>query len=58
MLIPKPYNIRWVYQSRLGMAKLSGIVLYNLLILINEKCEYLCTRKQNLEILKTSILDY
>ena len=41
-IIPKPNNIRWVYQSRLGMFSIYGIVLYNLFILINEKCEYLC----------------
>jgi len=57
-LIPKPYNIQRVYQSRLGMVSVCGIVMYNLFILINDKCEYMCKLKQNLEIPKTSILDY
>ena len=45
-------------ESRLGMASLCGIVLSNLFILISENCENLCKLKQNLEIPKTSILDY
>ena len=53
-----PYNIQLVCRGRFGMVSMCGIVMYNLFILINDKCEYMCKIKLNLEILKTSILDY
>jgi len=40
------------------MVSVWGIVMYNLFELINDTCEYMCKLKQNLEIPKTSILDY
>ena len=62
-IIPKPYNIRWVYQSRLGMFSIYGIVLYNLFILINDKCEYLCKLEfvwhvQTINYLKLKIIHF
>jgi hypothetical protein len=53
-----PYNIEQVCQGRFRMVSMCGIDIYNLFILINDKCEYMCKLMQNLEIPKTSILDY
>src|SRR3984957_6776503 len=62
-IIPKPYNIRRVYQTRLGMFSICGIVLYNLFILINDKCEYLCKLEfvwhvQTINYLKLKIIHF
>ena len=51
-----PYNIEQVCRDRLGMVSMCGIDIYNLFILINDKCEYMCKVRLNLEIPKTSIL--
>ena len=53
-----PYNIQLVCQGRFGMVSMCGIDIYNLFISIHDKCEYMCKLKLNLEIPKTSILDY
>ena len=53
-----PYNIQRVFRGRFAMVSMCGIELYNLFILINDKCEYMCKLKLNLELLKASILDY
>ena len=56
--MPMPYNIEWVCRGRFGMIIMCGIDIYNLFILIHDKCEYMCKLRLNLEIPRTSILDY
>jgi hypothetical protein len=53
-----PYHIRRVCRSRFEIVSMCGIDIYNLFILINDKCEYMCKLRLNLELPKTSILDY